>query len=279
MNIRKTIVSGSFYPADKTELNSYLSTMMDNDNSKIDVFSVISPHAGYVYSGKTAASVFSKILIPNNVIVLSPNHSGLGPNLSLDSNDKWSTPLGEIDINKDLINEINKQIEYSKIEPYAQQSEHALEVQLPFMQHINPHFKLTPITISGLDYKDISETGKTLAKIIYNYETTYSEKILIVASNDMTHFEDSKTAKTKDDMALKMIEKKDTLGLLNVVYQNNISMCGIYPVSIMLEAIKEYEQLTRKNIKSNIVNYTNSAEVTKDHTNVVAYAGLYFVSK
>ncbi|MCX6112531.1 MAG: AmmeMemoRadiSam system protein B [Proteobacteria bacterium] len=284
MSTRYAIVAGRFYPSDKEELKADLSKLLRRtDKERIKALAVIAPHAGYVYSGKTAGKVYSSIEIPNTVIILSPNHTGYGSSVSFDPDDKWSTPLGDVDvdleISDNILQRIKGKIPDAAFDPSAQMQEHALEVHIPFLQMLRPDVRIVPLTLSNLTLQSIKLLGVAIAEIIIEIEDKGGERPLIVASSDMTHFESADTAKKKDMMAIEKIKNLDTEGFIDVVERNNITLCGLYTIPVMMEAVKHYSNIKKISPKIELIDYTNSGDVTGDKQEVVAYAGMVAYDK
>ena len=263
--LRKPAVDGSFYPASPEMLGKEVRALITEEVEKEHALGVVSPHAGYVYSGKVAGEVLSAVTITSTVIVLGVNHRGIGSKASIITSGQWETPLGLIDIDGALAGSILKKSSVLADDPDAHAYEHSLEVQLPFLQVLRPEFKLVPITFQRLNYDACAAVASAIAGAVADS----GRDVLIVASNDMTHFETAEKARKKDDLAINRILDRDPEGLFHVVASRNISMCGVIPTTIMLSATD-----TLGAEKARLVRYTNSGEVTGDMTNVVAYSGI-----
>ena len=274
MKLRQAVVAGHFYPGDKTTLQGMLKDFIVPMTKIKNSFAVIAPHAGYIYSGKTAGKVYSSVDIPDTVIIMSPNHTGLGHPISLHPAETWSTPLGNVQVDLDILDKIKKKIPQAELDPNAQLREHALEVHIPFLQTLNPNVKIVPITLSGLPFDTINKLGVALAEIIMDIERTDGYRPLIVASSDMTHFEDAEAAKIKDMQAIDKIKQLDTKGFLHIIEKENITLCGLYPISVAIEALLHYSKMKKLTAKIDLIDYTNSGQVTGDMNEVVAYAGI-----
>ncbi len=274
MDVRSSVVSGSFYPSDRKVLEQDLKSYLTKREKIKNSFAIIAPHAGYIYSGKTAGAVYSSIEIPNTVIVLSPNHTGLGYPISIDPSEKWKTPLGYINVDTDFTKKIKQNFKEAEMDSSAQAREHALEVQLPFIQYINPNAKIVAITLAELSFNVIQKLGKVLADLIIEAENKTGIRPLIVASSDMTHFESAESAKTKDMLAIEQIKKLDTKGFLEAVKKHNISLCGLYTIPVAIETTLNYSKSKGHTASASLIDYTNSGVITGDMSEVVAYAGL-----
>lgn len=262
--IRKPCVANTFYEGNRDDLLITLDSFI-KDEKKEKAFAILVPHAGYIYSGKVAGEVFSKVEIPNNVILIGPNHTGLGKKVSLMNEGTWQTPIGDTKINEKLADMILNNCSLIEKDIEAHLREHSLEVELPFIQKINPKAEIVPITIMHLSLKESFEFAKALAKTI----NEFTEDVLIVVSTDMNHFEDEETTRRKDNLAIEKIKSMDAEGLFNVVKEQDISMCGVLPSVVAIEAanILKYKKAT-------LVDHRTSGEVSKDFESVVGYAGL-----
>ena len=263
--LRNPTVAGQFYPASKEQLICEIEKYINKKASKKKILGIVLPHAGYIYSGETAAFTLSKAELPDNIIILGPNHTGADPRFSIMAHGMWNTPMDNVNINDALANIILNKTSLVKEDDKAQIYEHSIEVQLPIIQYLKSNFRFVPIVVSYGDIKQYQEIGYAIASAIEDF----GEKVLIVASSDMTHYESSETAKRKDNLAIESILALDEVELFNRVHEHSISMCGCGPVCIMLAACKK---LGAKHAE--LVKYTNSGEVTGDFSQVVGYAGI-----
>ncbi|MCM8829493.1 MAG: AmmeMemoRadiSam system protein B, partial [Candidatus Omnitrophica bacterium] len=265
--IRRPVVAGYFYPEEKRELLRMLERFIDSTVEPEKVTALIAPHAGYVYSGKTAGAVFSRAIIPDTVILIGPNHTGYGEPYAVDGHTIWSTPLGEVKVDTDLVDAFVKKSRYLQKDTVAHIKEHSLEVELPFIQFLKKDVKIVPVVLSGyVDDPVWYEIGESLAETVI--EKGIREKTHIVASTDMTHYEEQSIAEEKDNYAIEAILALDELLLIDRLAEKNISMCGYGPVITSIIAAKK---LGAK--EAELVRYTTSGETTKDYAQVVGYAG------
>ncbi len=266
--VREPAVAGYFYPEDKNELLKILEKFADKKSAKHPCKAAISPHAGYVYSGETAGLTFSKIAIPETVILLGPNHTGYGEPYSVTADDIWRTPLGETEIDKPLAKAFVEKSRYLEEDSIAHMREHSLEVQLPFLQFFRKDVRIVPIVLSGyVDDPAWSEIGETIAGVIL--EQRRNNSVLVVASSDMTHYEEHRVAEEKDHYAIEAILSLDADLLAERIYEKDISMCGYGPIITTIIAAKE---LGAK--EAELVNYTTSGKKSGDYSRVVGYAGI-----
>ncbi|MFH1664650.1 MAG: AmmeMemoRadiSam system protein B [Candidatus Omnitrophota bacterium] len=262
--VRKPAVSGQFYPDDKSRLLKDLEKMVPDSEHKVNAIGAVVPHAGYVYSGGVAGEVYARLKPKKTYIILSPNHTGCGTRFAALDED-WRTPLGSIGADKELLEAMMQNTDLIEIDPAAHMFEHSVEVQLPFIQMISRDASIVPITIR---YGDMSEYEEVSGAIVSAVEGT-GRDVTIVASSDMTHYEPRESAAEKDQMAIRKIIGLDPKGLLTIVREKDISMCGYIPVVIMLMcAVK------MKAKKAELVKYADSGDVTGDTEQVVGYAGI-----
>lgn len=263
--MREPVVAGRFYPENQGELLSTIETYTQEvSSSPVPAIAAIAPHAGYIYSGQLAARTFKEVTIPQTIILIGPNHTGKGASISL-STKRWKTPLGIVPVNKSLAQAIVASHEPATVDESAHRFEHSLEVQLPFLQYLQPALSIVPITIKQLSYNACND----LASAIFSTLASNNNQILIVTSSDMNHYESRAISGKKDRMALDAIREMNPALLYKTVQQNNISMCGVIPVVITLLLS---QKLGAKNAR--IVDYMDSGNVSGDIQQVVGYAGV-----
>jgi len=262
---REPAVANQFYPGDPRTLRQTLDRLIPTNKAKEPALAVVSPHAGYIYSGAVAGETFASVDLPKDIIVMGPNHHGYGPAVSLMPDGSWQMPSGNVPINHALARQILAHSSNVEADTLAHRFEHSLEVQIPFLQYLRPDFTLTPLVVSHLSLGACREVGEALAAAI----EAYANPVLIVASSDMTHYESRQSATSKDSLAIKHIEALDPEGLYKTVTDNRISMCGIMPATIALIAA-----LRLGATKAKLVRYTDSGETSGDTEQVVGYAGI-----
>ncbi len=264
--VRKPIASGNFYPGAKSILEEELGKYIKFSAIKKKVIGLVSPHAGYIFSGACAGKGFGAVDVPGIVIILGVNHYGFGHPFAVDGHDSWQTPLGPAEVHKELREKLIKDSEIFEIDSNASIKEHSLEVQVPFVQYINPAAKILPITIAAADVQRLMAAGKEIAALINDNP---DDDILMVASTDMSHFISEERAREKDKKAIDKILLLDPEGLMNTVAMERISMCGAAPTAIMLSAALELGVQ-----KAEVIDYTNSGRVMGDYNRVVAYLSM-----
>lgn len=267
--MRSPVVADRFYPGKPSDLKDTLQNLVPDisPHQKQYAIAAISPHAGYIYSGGVAGETIGRVHVPETVVILGPNHHGLGAPLALGTED-WRMPMGDVTIDRELAGLILDRSKVITEDEVAHLQEHSLEVQVPFLQYCNSSVRIVPIVVSHVSYAVCVEAANDLAEAIRNY----SRSVLLLASTDMTHYESRRDASRKDHLALERIEALDPEGLYDTVVDNRISMCGIMPTTITLLAA-----LGLGAQKVQLVRYTDSGEASGDTSRVVGYAGLLVV--
>lgn len=276
--LRTPAVAGRFYPGRAEELlrdiRKYTSAETSNATDRIAAIGCIAPHAGYVYSGAVAGAVYSRLEIPEHCVVLCPNHTGRGRPLAVMANTTWQTPLGEVAADAELGTRLLRRFPALEEDTAAHRGEHAIEVQLPFLQAQQPNLKIVPIVVGTSDFEVLRGLGEALADVIADFqeedrEEDSKEKVLIVASSDMNHYESAAITRAKDEKAIDRMMALDARGLWEVVMAEDISMCGFGPAVVMLAAAKLLGATS-----ATLAKYATSGDVSGDYQAVVGYAGI-----
>ena len=262
--VRPPVVAGQFYPGDEKGLRRELARLIPAGLPREPALAVVSPHAGYIYSGGVAGAVFGRVEVPERVVVMGPNHTGLGARAAAMISGYWETPLGRVALDRELGELLLSRSPLLTEDLQAHAYEHSLEVQLPFLQAVRPSISLLPICLKYVSYGECQELGRALAETIEEV----GRGILVVASTDMTHYEPHEVAKAKDGLAMARIEALDPRGLYETVEAHSISMCGIIPTTVALVAARELGAR-----RARLVRYATSGEVSGDLRQVVGYAG------
>jgi AmmeMemoRadiSam system protein B len=231
----------------------------------LEAKAVLVPHAGYIYSGGVAGKVFSSIKIPNRIVLLGPNHTGMGAPLALAPEDAWRTPLGIAMADSELNRLLMKNCPELKEDASAHRREHGLEVQLPFIQAQESNFQFSAICIGTAEYHMLESLGHALARSIQ----AIGGSTLLVASSDMTHYESAEAAARQDQWAIDQVLALNPKWLYHTVLENSISMCGFAPTVAVLIACRDLGATSGQ-----LIEYTNSGEASGDYSQVVAYAGI-----
>ena len=239
-----------FYPSDPAELRRTLESLFSKVQSGDKYEGGIVPHAGYVFSGMAAASLYACLKKSDTVIILGNDHYGNAGRPSAHSYEQWGTPLGKVDVDQDLAD----QLDLDRVESYR---EHSIEVQLPFLQHLWGDFAFLPITIPKTPLERLKNLGEKLRRL----------KLPIVATTDFSHYVSRATADRLDGMAIDKIIARKPDELLEVVEANRISMCGLFPTLALMYALHDREP--------ELLMYYTSGDVTGDEP-VVGYASIGF---
>jgi len=263
--VRHPAVAGRFYPHHAAALRAELASFHNSDVQTIRALGCVVPHAGYIYSGHVAGAVFSHIDIPARCIVLCPNHTGMGRPLSIMSEGEWQTPLGPATIDAPLAETLKQECPLLNEDSEAHRSEHAIEVQLPFLLSRQPHLQFVPIALGTAQFEPLEALGLALASVVQAQD----ERILIVASSDMNHYESDRVTRVKDHKAIEPMLALDARGLFDVVMREDISMCGFGPAVAMLTAARHLGAT-----KAELIKYATSGDVSGDRHMVVGYAGI-----
>ncbi|MCS7140185.1 MAG: AmmeMemoRadiSam system protein B [Candidatus Nezhaarchaeota archaeon] len=237
------------------------------ERGKRRIVGLVCPHAGYMYSGPVAAHSYSELARdgrPEVVIILGPNHTGLGSGISIVDSGYWRTPLGDVKVNDDVARRIVRNSELISVDELAHEQEHSIEVQLPFLQYIyGNNFTFVPICMMLQMRGACIDVGTAIAKAIKD------ENAVVIASTDFTHYEPYDRAYNNDGRVLKAIEALDPELMLKLVDSIPVSMCGPGPVAAMLYAVKQLSAT-----KAAILKYATSGDVTGDMFSVVGYGSV-----
>jgi hypothetical protein len=268
--VREAAVAGQFYPGAGAELAHEVEGFLRrgekaSGGKKVRALGVIAPHAGYMYSGAVAGAVYAHIEVPRRVIVLCPNHTGVGEPLAVSSAGSFRTPMGDAQIDEALAEALKKAFPLLREDALAQQREHAVEVQLPFLQALRKDLAFVPITVGTGQFEVLTALGVVLAKVI----AECGEPVLMVASSDMNHYEEDAETRVKDALAIEQVLVLQPRGLFETVQRQKISMCGYGPAVAMLTAA-----LRLGASSAELVKYATSGDVSGDQSSVVGYAGI-----
>ncbi|MDD3655551.1 MAG: AmmeMemoRadiSam system protein B [Atribacterota bacterium] len=282
---RRAVVAGSFYAANRKSLYQQIKDCflhqigpqaLPTKNEKRDrkIMGIISPHAGFMFSGPVAAYNYLQLSLektPPIIIILGPNHRGLGGDISLMSSGQWETPLGMIEIDQLIASEMLAHDEKKMIQDdfQAHLFEHSIEVQLPFLQFIYPanEYKIIPICVTNQQLSLM----KYLTDIIYKTIKDNYSAFLLIASSDFNHYEDQESTKRKDAEGIKQILNMDTGLFYKTIQENGASICGPGTISVVMETCKRLGINRGKLLK-----YATSGDVSGMNDQVVGYASIIF---
>ncbi|HWB75637.1 MAG TPA: AmmeMemoRadiSam system protein B [Nannocystaceae bacterium] len=262
MQAREPAVAGRFFPATRTA--ETVRELMADAAPAQRVHAIVAPHAGWMYSGAIAAQTWARAEVPRRVILMCPNHTGMGVRGSLWSGGAWKIPGGAIAIDDELRNAIAEHTEL-ELDTGAHLREHAIEVHLPMLAVRNPSARIVPIVLARMSEPECRRLGEGLQRAI----AASGDDVLVVASTDMSHYVPAEHARRLDALALARIEALDPAGLHATVEREQISMCGYVPTTVALHCA-----IANGARHAELVRYGNSGETSGDFDRVVGYAGL-----
>jgi len=271
--VRQPAVAGRFYPGNAQHLRTEVETFTTPRASaglkvveaKVPAVGCVVPHAGYMYSGAVAGAVYRRLELPRRCVILCPNHTGIGEPLAIMSQGAWRTPLGDVTIDAALADALKDEAPLLSEDAQAHRYEHALEVQLPFLQVLRPGFQFVPVTIGTNNFETLSALGDAIGSVLADLP----EAVLVIASSDMNHYESDDVTRVKDRRAIDQVLALDPRGLYDTVREGHISMCGYGPATIMLTAARKLGAS-----KAELIRYATSGDVSGDRDMVVGYAGI-----
>jgi AmmeMemoRadiSam system protein B len=277
MQIRTPAVAGMFYPKTPQELKTTIKDcfLHDSGPGKLPpstedgkILGVLCPHAGYRYSGPVAAHSYYAIssLKPELVIIIGPNHWGVGCNVATMKEGLWRTPLGDVEVDTNAAIEANKESKLIELDFFSHSKDHSLEVQLPMLQEIYSHkFKILPIILINQSYNAAKEIGLTIAKMVKN------KNAVIIGSSDFTHYEENEFAHKQDKALIEPILKMDIDKFYRILQENQVSACGYGAIASTMAACRELGAT-----KGSLAKYATSGDVTGEKSSVVGYASIIF---
>jgi AmmeMemoRadiSam system protein B len=263
--LRPPAVAGRFYPDNPTRLTTDVRAYTDVGGAKLEALGCVVPHAGYMFSGHVAGAVYARLQLPRRYIILCPNHTGMGKPLAIMSRGAWETPLGNVEIDRELADKLKQSFPQLMEDVVAHSAEHALEVQLPFLQVLAGDFIFVPITVGTGQFGVLEALGEAMARVLREEDVCP----LIISSSDMNHYEPDDITRVKDRKAIDKIIALDPRGLFDVVREAEISMCGYAPTVAMLTAVK---RMGAK--EAQLIKYATSGDISGDRDLVVGYAGI-----
>jgi AmmeMemoRadiSam system protein B len=265
--VRLPAVSGRFYPSDPEELVGQVAALCAAPSSEPPRRAVacLVPHAGYYFSGHVAGSVYARLDMPRRFLLLGPRHFPRGKPQAILSQGAWQTPLGQAEIDMDLASELKIACASLAEDEVAHRDEHAIEVQVPFLQCLASEFRFVPIALGTVNYAELDSLGEAIAAVLLRQ----SDPVLIVASSDMNHYESDAITRRKDHKALEALLALDPRRLYDTVRRESITMCGFGPAVVMLTASRLLGATRAK-----LVRYATSGDVNGERDQVVGYAGI-----
>jgi AmmeMemoRadiSam system protein B len=266
--LRFPAVAGQFYPDEPEKLAQEVQSFCaatPRDEPRRRAIACMVPHAGYRYSGQVAGAVYARLDLPRRILLLGPRHRPRGDARAILSEGAWQTPLGRVEIDAELAEKLKRAWPPLTEDEVAHHQEHAVEVQLPFLQHLLGEFRFVPIALGRLNFGELDALGQAIAETVRQMP----EPVLIIASSDMNHYESDAITRIKDRQALDRVLALDPRGLHDTVYREGITMCGVGPAVSMLAAARILGAT-----RAELVRYATSGDSNGDLANVVGYAGV-----
>ncbi|MFQ5496277.1 MAG: MEMO1 family protein [Nitrosopumilus sp.] len=275
--IREPVVAGQFYPDNKKDLENMIKSCFEHKygpgSQEIEpeekIFGIVCPHAGYVYSGPTACHSYKSIssLNPELVIIIGPNHFGVGENAAAAIDAKWQTPLGLVKIDSDAARDITKISNIIEIDNYSHSQDHSLEVQVPMLQSVfSNEFQVLPIILLAQDIETARDIGNAVAEI------AKKKNSIIVASSDFTHYEENSFAHLQDKALIEPILEMDVERFYQVLIEKRVTACGYGAIASTMIACKNLGAT-----RGVLLSYATSGDVSGDIYSVVGYGAIKFV--
>jgi MEMO1 family protein len=264
--LRPPAVAGRFYPDDPAELTRQITSFASSaEEPPRPALACLVPHAGYRYSGHVAGAVYARLKLPRRFLLLGPRHFPHGKPQAILSEGAWETPLGRAEIDSELARDLKGAYPQLCEDSVAHQTEHALEVQLPFLQSLAGDFRFVPIALGPTDYFQLESLGHAMAEVLRRQR----DPVLMIASSDMNHYESDEITHRKDGLAIERVLALDAAGLFDVVRREEITMCGFGPVVSILTAARLLGAT-----RATLVRYATSGDINGDRNEVVGYAGV-----
>ena len=246
---RKPSVSGIFYSSNKEQLVDELKGCFTNkifgpgrlppSDQVRKIYGMVSPHAGYLYSGSVAANGYYSVSSSkfNNVILVGPNHYGLGSSVATTMNGIWESPIGDVMVNPQVAKDIASRATSMDFDEFAHSRDHCLEVQIPFLLFVTEKFRIVPIILTNQDEYLALELGSAISDTV-NECISKGDEFMLIASSDFTHYESNSEAHRKDSQLIKSILSLDITAFYYTLRQYNVSACGYGAIATVMVAAK-----------------------------------------
>lgn len=276
--VREPVVKGQFYQADPERLREQIKacyahrhgvnrSLPEKDGQ---LLAIISPHAGYSYSGPVASHAFARLACeserPEVILLLGPKHTAYGAPFSISSHSSWQTPLGKVGVDSVLANKLAAEVKLLQLDEAAHRFEHSLEVQLPFIQNLYPDPPtIVPVALHFSDFLTIQNIADGIASVVEKE----ARKVLIVVSSDFSHDTPKEEAYRLDAEVIDLILRGDARGFYDLVAGEDRSVCGLMPITALLVI------LSKLKCKAKLLKYATSMDMCP-HERGVGYASLSF---
>jgi AmmeMemoRadiSam system protein B len=266
--VRSAAMADKFYPGDPLALNALVEQLLGPERTRTVYPAAMVPHAGLRFSGKVAGAVFGRLIIPSRVIIIGPKHTPYGMDWAVAPCRHWDIPGARLSSDPELAEKLAAAIPGLTLDAAAHGNEHGIEVELPFLARLAPKTKVVGIALGAASLAECRVVAEGLARVL----SSLPEAPLLLISSDMNHFASDAATRRLDDEALACLDRLDPEGLYQTCRKKHISMCGMVPAVIVLQALRMLKKLHR----AERVAYATTAETTGDLSRVVGYAGMVF---
>ncbi len=264
---RQPAVAGQFYTTDAAPLMEEVRGYLAQAQPKNAAHTILAmaPHAGYYYSGIIAGVTLGQANLAKTVLLLGPNHTGLGKPFAVWPDGRWLFPGGSLAVDAELAAFLCEKEPLLEPDTLAHQREHSLEVMVPFLAALDPDTRIVPICVSHPSLDTLMGVGKAIGRALRGYERPVS----MLVSSDMSHFVPHEVAKEQDTQALEPALRLDPVRFYETVRGEGISMCGVLPMTVGIAAALELGAQ-----ESEITGYATSGQINGEMRRVVGYAGM-----
>ncbi|MEM2141295.1 MAG: MEMO1 family protein [Nitrososphaera sp.] len=276
---RPPAVAGMFYPSNPSELRTTIDQSFRNRKfgpgmpppslTERKIYGMVTPHAGYMYSGAVAANGYYQISSHefSNAVIVGPNHYGIGSGVATMKGGVWETPLGQVEVNGQWAEGMAKRSGIVDFDDMAHSRDHCLEVQLPFLQYIRDQFTIVPVILMMQDIDTAYDLGKAIADT-----AAESDDTVLIASSDLTHYEPNESAHKKDSELISTMLELNVPKFYSVLERMDVSACGYGAIASIMVAAKSLGAT-----RGELLKYATSGDVTGDTSAVVGYSSVVFV--
>ncbi len=276
-----------FYPGDARDLEAAIDQSFRNTKfgpgmpppapTRRRIYGMVCPHAGYAYSGAVAANGFyaASALDFQTAVMVGPNHYGIGSGVAAMRAGAWETPLGQVEVNSEVAEEIASRSGIVDYDDFAHSRDHCLEVQLPFLQYIKKKkFTIVPVVLIMQDIDTAFDLGKAIADTAAEKgeEGEKEDEMLLIASSDLTHYEPNDVAHRKDGELIQAMLSLDVNRFYSVLQRLDVSACGYGAIASVMVAARSLGAT-----RGELLKYATSGDVTGDKDAVVGYSSVIFV--
>lgn len=264
--VRRPAVAGYFYPSDPVELRALVERLTLHNGDRGRAQGLIVPHGSFRHAGAIAGAAFGRVVIPRRCIVIGPSHTGSWMPWSLMTGGAYRTPLGDVPIDAACAEALRARCPFLEADAWSQRGEHAIEVLLPFLQHLGPSdVSIVPIVTGADRAEEFAQLVQALTQVVRMLE----EPVLLIASSDFSHYESQVCVTAQDRALLDAVQTMDGASLVRLVQDQRPLMCGYGAVACVLDASR---QLGAR--RAGLVRYGTSADAGGDPNSAIGYASV-----